>query len=92
MNRKKSPEPYWEMTTEELGEATKQFDEEFVADQGQPMSAEMKVRWERAKSKNEILKNGHASEQTIAVRLDESQTDHRFASSPASNASAHPSR
>ena len=28
---KKKSKPYWEMTTEELAEATKEFDEEFVA-------------------------------------------------------------
>jgi hypothetical protein len=32
MSRKKAAKPYWEMTTEELREATKEFDEEFVAD------------------------------------------------------------
>ena len=35
MNRKKNEKPYWEMTTEELREATKQFDEEFVFERSQ---------------------------------------------------------
>ena len=32
MSRKKNAKPYWEMTTAELREATKEFDEEFVAE------------------------------------------------------------
>lgn len=53
---------YWEMTTEELREATKQFDEEFIADKGKPLTPKMKALWEKAKAKGE---------QTLAVRLDQ---------------------
>jgi hypothetical protein len=38
MKTKKPSKPYWEMTTAELREATKQFDEEFVADKGRPLT------------------------------------------------------
>jgi hypothetical protein len=38
MKSKKASKPYWEMTTEELREATKQFDEEFVGDKGRPLT------------------------------------------------------
>jgi hypothetical protein len=38
MKRKPSEKPYWEMNEEELREATKEFDEEFVADQAKPLS------------------------------------------------------
>jgi uncharacterized protein (DUF4415 family) len=69
MKTKKTSKPYWEMTTEELREATKQFDEEFVGDKARPLSPEMKARWERAKAKGEPAPNGKP-EQTIAVRLD----------------------
>lgn len=69
MNRKKKAKPYWEMTTEELQEATKEFDEEFVADRAKPLTPEMKARWERAKAKVSVAGNG-PPEQTIAVRLD----------------------
>ena len=51
MSRKKAVKPYWEMSTEELREATKQFDEEFVAEKGRPLTPEMKALWERAKAK-----------------------------------------
>lgn len=51
MSRKKNTKPYWEMTTEELREATKQFDEEFVADRAKPLTPEMKALWERVKAK-----------------------------------------
>lgn len=51
MNRKKTREPLWEMTTEELQDATEEFDEEFVADRAKPMTSAMRTRWERAKAK-----------------------------------------
>ncbi len=51
MSRKKGAKPYWKMTTEELQEATKEFDEEFVADKAKPLSPQMRRRWERAKTK-----------------------------------------
>jgi hypothetical protein len=52
MSRKKNGKPYWEMTTEELLEATKQFDEEFVAERSKPLTPEMKALWEQAKGKS----------------------------------------
>jgi hypothetical protein len=70
VKNKKPSKPYWEMTTAELREATKEFDEEFVGDKARPLSPEMKARWERAKAKGERPQNGKP-EQTIAVRLDE---------------------
>ena len=69
MKNKKPTKPYWEMTTAELREATKQFDEEFVGDKARPLSPEMKARWERAKAKGDSAENGDA-EAHIAVRLD----------------------
>ncbi|HYV39479.1 MAG TPA: hypothetical protein VE988_27565 [Gemmataceae bacterium] len=69
MSQKKNAKPYWEMTTAELREATKEFEEEKVFDHAKPMTAEMKARWERAKAKGTAHTNGRA-EQIIAVRLD----------------------
>ena len=71
MKHKKHTKPYWEMTTAELREATKQFDEEFVGDKARPLSPKMKALWERAKAKGEPAANGQ-TDQTIAVRLDKS--------------------
>lgn len=51
MNRKAKQKPYWEMTTAELSEATKEFDKPFIADTFKPLSPEMRERWERAKRK-----------------------------------------
>ena len=65
---KKNAKPYWEMTTEELREATKEFDEEFVGDKARPLTPKMKALWEKAKAKGEP-QNGKA-EKTITVRLD----------------------
>ena len=69
MKPKKNAKPYWEMTTDELREATKEFDEEFVFERAEPLTPEMEARWEQAKAKPPTPKDGDA-EQTIAVRLD----------------------
>lgn len=69
MKTKKPSKPYWEMTTAELREATKQFDEEFVGDKGRPLTPEERALWERVKGKGETSRNGKSA-QTIAVRLD----------------------
>jgi hypothetical protein len=69
MKTKKSTKPFWEMTTAELREATRQFDEEFVGDKAQPLTPEMKARWERAKAKGAAIENG-STEAHIAVRLE----------------------
>lgn len=69
MSRNTKQKPYWEMTTAELAEATKEFDEEFVADKFRPLTPKEHAEWEciRAKLVAEHQRNG---EQTIAVRLD----------------------
>ncbi|MBL8795132.1 MAG: hypothetical protein JNM56_14580 [Planctomycetia bacterium] len=69
MSRKSKQKPYWEMTTEELAEATKEFDEEFVADTFRPLTPEERAEWEaiRRRLRADHAKNG---EQTIAVRVD----------------------
>jgi uncharacterized protein (DUF4415 family) len=69
MTRKRTPKPYWEMTTAELREATKQFDEEFVAEKSRPLTSEEQTLWERAKAKLPGDENGQ-TEQTVTVRLD----------------------
>ena len=47
----KPKKPYWKMTTEELAEATKEFDREFVADAAKPLTPRQKAREARARSK-----------------------------------------
>ena len=69
MRTKKATKPYWEMTTEELREATKQFDEEFVGDKARPLTPKMKALWEKAKAKGEPPQNGKA-EAHIALAID----------------------
>jgi hypothetical protein len=64
MKKKHPTKPYWEMTTEELREATKEFDEEFVGDRTTPLTPEMRARWEKAKAKPD------PPQQTIVVRID----------------------
>jgi hypothetical protein len=74
MSRKRPVKPYWEMTTEELREATKEFDEEFVADKAKPLTPRMQARWERAKARRPRTENG-LDEQTITVRLESALLD-----------------
>ena len=69
MKEKKKSKPYWEMTTAELREATKEFDEEFVFEKARPLTSEERDLWQRVKAKGEPAQNGKP-EQTIAVRLD----------------------
>ncbi len=63
MARKSAGKPYWEMMGDELAEATKAFDEEFVADEAKPLSPEMRARWQRAKAKRPA--SGKNREQTL---------------------------
>lgn len=74
MTRKKGQKPYWEMTTAELREATKQFDEEFVAEKSRPLTPEEQALWEQVKAKPPRTDDGK-TEQTIAVRIDKSLLD-----------------
>jgi hypothetical protein len=53
MRRENATKTYWEMTTEELRQATRDFDEEFVADKAVPLSPELRARWQRAKTKRQ---------------------------------------
>jgi hypothetical protein len=69
MGRKKVVNPYWEITTDELRGATKEFDEEFVADKAGPLTAQMRGRWQRAKNKKRRTENGE-DEKMIVVRLE----------------------
>lgn len=71
---KKPIKPYWEMTPEELQEATKEFDEEFVADQAKPLSRQMQIRWQRAKAKSARPDDG-PGDKTITVRLEKGLLD-----------------
>jgi Ribbon-helix-helix protein, copG family len=43
--------PYWEMNPQELAEATRDFDEPFVADQSRPLNPAERDKWSRAKRK-----------------------------------------
>jgi hypothetical protein len=74
MSRKAPVKPYWDMTTEELREATKEFDEEFVADRAKPLTTPLQARWKRAKAKSARAENG-SGQQTIAVRLEQALLD-----------------
>ena len=69
MKPRKTSKPYWEMTTAELREATKEFNEPFVFEKSRPLTAEERALWEQVKAKGESAANGKP-EAHIAVRLD----------------------
>jgi predicted HicB family RNase H-like nuclease len=63
------------MTTAELREATKQFDEEFVAEKGRPLTPKEQALWEEVKANPPPRASNGETEQTIAVRLDKTLLD-----------------
>ena len=69
MKPKRKPKPYWELTTDELRQATKQFDEEFIADKSRPLTPAEQELWQRVKSKGSATANGKAVA-TIRVRVE----------------------
>ena len=76
--RVKNPasKPYWEMTTAELREATKEFDREFVGDTFGPPTPEQRARFERARKRGRP-RNGLGAK-TISVTVEKrllAQTD-----------------
>jgi hypothetical protein len=74
MSRKNPVNPYWEMTTAELRDATREFEEEFVADKATPLTPQLQARWERAKAKRPAKEDG-SGEQAICVHLDKALLD-----------------
>jgi len=69
MIKKPLQKPYQEMNTEELAEATAEFDKEFVADTFGPLTPEMRAQWEAAKRKPARPKEG-PSVQVISVSIE----------------------
>jgi CRISPR/Cas system CSM-associated protein Csm2 small subunit len=62
--------PYWEMTSRELAEATKQFDEPFVVDQSRPLNSVEREQWNRLKRKKRKPKAGQGVKK-VSVRHEE---------------------
>jgi hypothetical protein len=57
------------MTAEELAEATKEFDEEFVMDKSRPLSRKGRLLWQRAQKAGK--KEQRDGTKAVTVRLDE---------------------
>jgi hypothetical protein len=73
MKRKSKQKRFSEMTLRELTEATKVFDQEFIAETFRPLNEEQRARWERAKQKG-----GHSngsSVKAIVVHVNKSLLD-----------------
>ena len=49
MKRKSTKKPYWEMSLEELREATKEFDGPVDISKTRPLTKEERARWNRSK-------------------------------------------
>lgn len=73
MSTKRKSKPYWEMTTEELREATKEFDQEMIIDKSKPLTPEMRAWWKRARAK--LRAEGPNGQQLVTVRLDKKLVD-----------------
>jgi hypothetical protein len=71
---RKPAKPYWEMTTDELRDATREFDEEFVAEKAKPLTPQLQARRERAKRKPPKTGNG-AAQETISVHMEKALLD-----------------
>lgn len=63
--------PFTQMNTEELAEATAEFDQEFIIDSFHPLTPEARARWERAKRKPGRPKLGKGSK-VISVSVEKS--------------------
>jgi len=61
--------PYWEMTTEELEEATRQFDEPFVIRRSRPLTKNERKLWRAVKRKRGRPKIGRGF-QRISVSME----------------------
>lgn len=60
--------PYWEMTTAELRQATKEFDREFVGDTFRPPTPAERARFERARKRG--LPQVGMGSKTISVTVE----------------------
>ena len=60
--------PYWDMRPNELAEATKRFDEPFVADQARPLTPAEREEWKQVRRKRAKPKDGQGSKR-VSVSL-----------------------
>jgi hypothetical protein len=64
------------MNLEELREATKEYDEEFVADRAKPLSAKNRARWKRIQAKLKREAESANGEEVIEVQIDKKLLRH----------------
>jgi len=74
MIRKKT-KPYWEMTTEELRQATKEFDQEFVEDKFRPLTRAERAEWQEIQAGLRAPVKGRNGTRLIAVRVQKELLD-----------------
>jgi hypothetical protein len=69
-SQRKSPtaKPYWEMTTAELREATKEFDQEFIGETFRPATPAERARFEKARKRGRPRKG--LGSKTISVTVE----------------------
>ncbi|HEX4052970.1 MAG TPA: hypothetical protein VHX86_01765 [Tepidisphaeraceae bacterium] len=65
--KKKPRKAYWDMTSEELTEATKEFDREGTILRTKPLSAEMRRKWEKAKKRGRPKVGGGSKRVLISM-------------------------
>jgi hypothetical protein len=60
---------YWDMSAQELAEATKQFDEPHVVERSQPLTATEREQWKRVKRKRGRPKVGRGH-QRVSISVE----------------------
>ena len=70
MKAKVKTKPYWEMNTEELAQATAEFDKEFIADTFHPLTPAERKRWEEIKRKPGRPRKG-AGAKVISISVEQ---------------------
>jgi hypothetical protein len=68
---RKKKKPYWDMNTQELAEATREFDEEFVFEKATPPPPAELAKLKRAFAKRGRPRNGEGT-QTISLTVERS--------------------
>ncbi len=69
MKTRKPAKPYWEMNTQELAEATKEFDREMVVDSFREPTPKERAKWERSQRKRGRPRQG-LGHKVVAVSIE----------------------
>lgn len=72
MKADKLQKPYWEMNLQELREATREFDQEFIMDTFRPMTASERKEWEQFQRRLKLTEGSSTSRRQVSARVPQS--------------------